>query len=191
MGQLKQTLPWGDGQTLLSSVVAGLRASAVSEVVVVTGQARAEVEACLAEVGAGPGPALRFAFNSDFAATEMARSLQVGLAALPANCQAALVALADQPDLEPGVVAQVIQRWRQTRAAVVAPFYHGQRGHPLLFDRSLWPAIHALPPSANPRAVLPAAGTVEQVAVDSAAVLRDIDTPEDYARARAPQGQDR
>jgi molybdenum cofactor cytidylyltransferase len=191
MGQLKQTLPWGDGQTLLSSVVAGLRASAVSEVVVVTGQARAEVEACLAEVGAGPGPALRFAFNPDFAATEMARSLQVGLAALPANCQAALVALADQPDLDAAVVAQVIQRWRQTRAAVVAPFYHGQRGHPLLFDRALWPAIHALPPSANPRAVLPAAGTVEQVAVDSAAVLRDIDTPEDYARARAPQGQDR
>jgi len=187
MGQPKPTLPWGNGQTLLGTVVSGLRASAVSEVVVVTGLARLAVEASLAEAAAGPGPALRFAFNPDFATTEMARSLQVGLAALPANCQAVLVALADQPDLDPAVLAQVIQRWRQTRAAVVAPVYHGQRGHPLLFDRAVWPALQALPSSANPRAVLQAVGRLEPVAVDSAAILRDIDTPDDYARALADQ----
>lgn len=183
MGRPKQTLPWGDGQTLLSTVVAGLRASEVSQVVVVTGMAREAVEASLSALAGGPGPAVSTAFNPDFATTEMARSLQVGLNHLPGNCQAVLVALADQPELDPRVVVLLLQRWRETQAAVVAPFYQGQRGHPLLFDRAVWPALQALPGSANPRVVLQAAGTLERVEVDSAAILRDIDTPEDYASA--------
>lgn len=184
MGQPKPMLPWGgEGQTLLSTVVTGLRASEVSEVVVVTGMAREAVEASLLAFDATAGPVVSTAFNPDFATTEMARSLQVGLGRLPATCQAVLVALADQPELDPGVVARLLQRWRETRAAVVAPFYQGQRGHPLLFDRAAWPAIEALPGDANPRAVVEAAGRVERVEVGSGAILRDIDTPEDYARA--------
>jgi molybdenum cofactor cytidylyltransferase len=187
MGQPKQTLPWGEGQTLLSTVVARLRTSGVSEVIVVTGMAREAVEASLAALPAAPGPAVRFAHNPDFATTEMARSLQVGLSSLPGSTQAVLVALADQPDLDPAIVELLVQRWRETRAAVVAPVYAGQRGHPLLFDRSIWPAIQALPGSANPRAVLEAATRFERVEVESVAILRDIDTPDDYEQARSQQ----
>ena len=183
MGQPKQTLPWGAGQTLLGAVVAGLQTGGVTEIVVVTGHAREAVEASLADAK------VRFAHNPDFATTEMARSLQVGLNALGDRAQAAVVALADQPELDPTVVEQVVQRWRETVAPVVAPFYGGERGHPLLFDRSIWPAIHALPGSANPRAVVVAAGNIERVAVDSRALLRDIDTPEDYERAKQAQSE--
>ena len=187
MGQPKPVLPWGDGQTLLSTVVGQLRASPVAEIVVVTGLAREAVEASLKGLADAPGPPLRWTHNPDFATTEMARSLQQGLRALSPGVQAVLVALADQPDLDRAVAAQIIQRWRETRAAVVAPFYQGQRGHPLLFDRALWPALHALPGTANPRAVLERAGQVERVEANSAGVVRDIDTPEDYA-AHRPAG---
>jgi molybdenum cofactor cytidylyltransferase len=115
----------------------------------------------------------------------MARSLQVGLAALPDNCLAAFVALADQPEIHPATLTSVLQRWRETQAPCVAPFFQGQRGHPLLFDRQLWPQIMALPPDANPRQVLEALGGIEQVVVDDGTILRDVDTPADYARALA------
>lgn len=187
MGQPKPVLAWGQGRTLLSTVVGQLRASPVAEIVVVTGLAREAVEASLSGLVDAPGPRLRWAHNPDFAHTEMARSLQVGMRAVAPGTQAVLVALADQPDLDSAVAAGVIQRWRETRAAVVAPYYHSQRGHPLLFDRSVWPALQALPASANPRAVLEQAGTVEQVEVFTSSVLRDIDTPEDYA-AHRPAG---
>lgn len=184
MGQPKQTLAWGEDQTLVGAVVAGLLASELSEVIVVTGLAREAVEASLRPLlGAGQAR-LRLAHNADYATTEMARSLQVGLDSLAPNIQAVLVALADQPELDPGVVAALIQRWRETQAAVVAPFFDGQRGHPLLFDRAMWGAIRALPGNANPRAALEAADTLERVEAGRAAIVRDIDTPEDYARAR-------
>jgi molybdenum cofactor cytidylyltransferase len=182
MGRPKQMLPWGEGQTLLGAVVGALRASPVEEVVVVTGMAREAVEASLAPMLGTAGPRVRLAHNPDFATTEMARSLQVGLDSLGPGIQAVVVALADQPALDPAVVGRVVQRWRETRAAVVAPFYEGQRGHPMLFDRSVWAAIRALPGSANPRAVVEAAGAMERV--EGGGVLRDIDTPEDYAGAR-------
>jgi molybdenum cofactor cytidylyltransferase len=184
MGQPKQMLPWDAGRTLLGAVVAALRASPVDEIVVVTGMAADEVAASLSPLQAEAGAPVRLAHNPDYAWTEMARSLQVGLDHLSPGMRAALVALADLPGLEPAVAAQVVQRWRETRAAVVAPFYQGQRGHPLLFDRSAWPAVGALPADANPREVVNTVGTLERVEAGSAAILADIDTPEDYARAR-------
>jgi CTP:molybdopterin cytidylyltransferase MocA len=179
MGRLKQLLPWA-GTTLLGEVVHRLRATSVFDIVVVTGAEREAVEASLAEVRRADAR-VRCAFNPDFAAGEMARSLQVGLRALPANRQAALVALADQPRIEPGVVEAVLQRWRETQAPVVAPVHAGRRGHPLLFDRALWPALLALPLRANPRDVVEQA-VIEKVEVDTESIFFDVDTPEDYAQ---------
>lgn len=182
MGRAKQLLPWGD-TTLLGEVVRRLQTASVSDIVVVTGAEREAVEARLAPA-LQTEPRLRLVFNPDFAAGEMARSLQTGLRALPPNRLAALVALADQPQMEAGVVEAVLQRWRETQAPALAPFYRDQRGHPMAFDRALWPAILALPAAANPREALPAAGALERVVVETDSVLRDIDTPDDYARAR-------
>ena len=68
-------------------------------------------------------------------------SLRCGLAALNPNVEAAVVVLADGPELAPAAVERVIQRWRETRAPLVAASYGGDRGHPLLVDRSAWADI--------------------------------------------------
>ena len=177
MGSTKQTLPWGDA-TIIAEVVRRVRASGISDIVVVTGAARGEVETAVTATNIP----VRFVFNPDFETSEMARSLQFGLRSLPENFSAALVALGDQPRLEPEVAQAMIQRWRETQAPVVAPFYQGRRGHPMLFDRSIWPAVLALPIDANPRQLLQAAAHIERVEVETDSILRDIDTPEDYER---------
>ena len=184
MGRAKQLLPWG-ATTVLGEVIARLRQTAVSDIVVVTGAERGAVEAVAASAAAGD-PRVRGVFNPEFAAGEMAVSLQAGLRALPEDRLGALVVLGDQPWLEPGVVAAVLQRWRETQAPALAPFFGGQRGHPLLFDRGLWPAILALPADANPRAALRAVDDLVRVSVDTASILRDLDTPADYAAAAPP-----
>ena len=190
MGRSKQTLPWGD-TTMIGAVVRRLQASGLSEIVVVTGAERESVEAVLAEgprgEAQGEAAPVRFAFNPDFETSEMARSLQVGLRSLPENCMGALVALADQPQMEMETVRAVIQRWRETLAPVAAPIYQGQRGHPLLFDRSTWADLFKLPAEANPREFLRAAGRIERVEVATGSILRDIDTPDDYAREQRPR----
>jgi len=178
MGRIKQTLEWGDS-TIIAEVGRRLQASGLAEIVVVTGAAREAVEAALADLS------VRFVFNPEYETSEMARSLQIGLQALSENCSAVLVAVGDQPQIEPGVAQVVVQRWRETQAPIVAPFYQGQRGHPMLFDRAAWPAIQALPLTANPRQILQTAAHVEKVEVDTDSILRDIDTPEDYAREKS------
>ncbi|MBL8045347.1 MAG: nucleotidyltransferase family protein [Anaerolineales bacterium] len=182
MGQVKQLLPWGHS-TLLGQVISQLRQTAVSEIIIVTGHAHVEIEQAAHQAAAGDGR-VRCVFNPAYAESEMARSLQIGLQALAPNTYAALVALADQPNLDPALAEAVIQRWRETQAEVTAPVHAGQRGHPLLFDRMLWPKILALPLNANPREAVQAATTFEKVETASAASWADIDTPEDYAALR-------
>ena len=65
-------------------------------------------------------------------------SLRCGLAALPEEAQAAVVVLADGPDLSPQSIDRVVARWREDRPAAVAATYAGTRLHPVLLDRRAW-----------------------------------------------------
>jgi molybdenum cofactor cytidylyltransferase len=183
MGRLKQVMPWGDGGTLIGEVVRRLQqAAGISEIVVVTGRDREQVESCVAAATASGGPRVRTVFNPMFDRAEMARSLQAGLDLLADDCLVALVALGDQPQLRAEVVAALIGRWHATQALVVAPFYQGRRGNPVLLDQAAWPLVRALPDDANPRQIFQAAGALEKVDLDDDTILSDLDTPEDYAR---------
>ena len=68
-------------------------------------------------------------------------SLRCGLAALPAGAEAALVVLADGPDLDPRAVDRVCASWRAEGGDVVAASYGGIRLHPVLLARPAWPRV--------------------------------------------------
>ena len=68
-------------------------------------------------------------------------SLRCGLDALPADAEAAVVVLADGPDLSPHAIDRVVATWRDTGAEVVAASYRGERGHPVLLARTVWGAV--------------------------------------------------
>jgi CTP:molybdopterin cytidylyltransferase MocA len=68
-------------------------------------------------------------------------SLRCGLGTLPADAEAAVVVLADGPDLDPEAVDRVVSTWRDSRHDVVAAAYGGVRLHPVLLDRSAWSRV--------------------------------------------------
>jgi CTP:molybdopterin cytidylyltransferase MocA len=68
-------------------------------------------------------------------------SLRCGLAALPAEAEAAVVVLADGPDLSPQAVDRVVAAWRSDGGDVVAASYAGVRLHPVLLARPSWERI--------------------------------------------------
>ena len=76
-------------------------------------------------------------------------SLRCGLAALPAEVEAALVVLADGPDLDPRAIDRVVESWRAEGGDVVAAAYGGQRLHPVLLARPAWRLV----PDAGARAL--------------------------------------
>src|SRR5439155_9024718 len=68
-------------------------------------------------------------------------SLRCGLAALPPEAEAALVVLADGPDLDPRAVDRVVESWRSEGGDAVAASYGGVRLHPVLLGRAAWPSV--------------------------------------------------
>jgi CTP:molybdopterin cytidylyltransferase MocA len=68
-------------------------------------------------------------------------SLRCGLAALGEEVEAAVVVLADGPDLSPRAIDRIVEVWRESGAEVVAATYDGNRGHPVLLERAVWGQI--------------------------------------------------
>ena len=107
---------------LLPQVLAALRGSSVEEIVVVSGAHPLTAESVhCPDWERGPGASLRY-----------------GLAALPTDAEAAIVVLADGPDLDPRAVDRVIDDWRAHGGDAVAASYDGVRLHPVLLARTVW-----------------------------------------------------
>jgi len=177
MGTNKLLLPLGE-RTVLGQVIAVLQACRLDEIVVVTGHERAKIEEMLSQCHPG-GPPLRCVYNSQYASGEMLSSIQAGLTALHSDCTAALIALGDQPQIEPHVVEQVIAA--HAPGTVVIPSFNRRGGHPILVDRAAWGEILALPPDASLRELWHAhPAWLRYIEVDTETILRDLDTPEDY-----------
>jgi nicotine blue oxidoreductase len=68
-------------------------------------------------------------------------SLRCGLAALPQEAEAAVVILADGPDLDPRAIDRVVGAWRKTQAEVVKAGYGGVALHPVLLARTAWDRV--------------------------------------------------
>ena len=142
---------------LLPRVLARLDDTPLDEVVVVSGAyeldaGAARLVAC-PEWERGPGASLR-----------------CGLAALSPQTEAAVVCLADGPNLAPAAVERVVDAWRAEDGDVVAASYGGNRGHPVVLGRSAWASV----PDEGMRA-LPAT----LVPCDDLGLPGDVDSPED------------
>jgi molybdenum cofactor cytidylyltransferase len=176
----KPLLPWG-ASTVIGTVVSTLLAAGVAEVIVVTGHQGEAIAAALA----GHAHAVRCVHNPAYASGEMLSSIQAGLAAANPASAGALLALADQPQMELVVVQQVLRAFDDSGAqALIIPSHALRRGHPILLPRWLWDEALALPAGDTLRTVIQRhAAAIRYVEVDTPTVLADLDTPEQYAAA--------
>lgn len=111
-------------------------------------------------------------------------SIAAGVAAIPPDSEAVVLALADQPFVSVPVILRLREAWRTSRAPAVVPRYRDGRGHPILFDRRCVPALLALTTDRGARSVLDSMGeTVAWVEIDESRPA-DVDTP-DALRALA------
>jgi len=177
MGQPKQLLPWGDDERpMLRHVVQVALAAPVDEVIVVLGYAAEHIAPTL------DGLPVRTVVNSAWA-DGLSTSVRAGLDAVSPAIQAVLFVLADQPRLTTEVMDAFVARFRRTRASIVAPAVGGRRGAPALFARSLFDELRAVQGDQGGRDLIARRPElVAAVELPDAALLTDIDTPDDYRR---------
>jgi nicotine blue oxidoreductase len=158
------------GEPLAVRGVALLRDGGASPVVVVTGAARVDL------------PGVITVHNPGWR-TGMGSSLAAGLATVPADCTAAVVALVDQPLVGPEAVARLIAAHRAGAGVAVAA-YDGRPRNPVLLAREHWPEVTELAAGdSGARAFLRARpGLVTIVECGDTGSPDDIDTGADLAR---------
>ena len=160
------------GEPVVRHAVRRLRAAAVQDIIVVTPEDATPIGEALTGL-----PVILV--RNPTPAAGLSSSLRVGLLAAPPNVAAFVVALGDQPAVAPEVVDRLIASWRRGEGQIVVPEYNGERGNPVLFDKSLRPALLGLSGDRGARDFIDAhPELVARIAVDGC-VPRDVDTPHD------------
>ncbi|HEX5223331.1 MAG TPA: nucleotidyltransferase family protein [Verrucomicrobiae bacterium] len=177
MGTQKLLLPLG-GKPIITRVVDELSASQVDEIIVVVGRDGERLREKLA------GKRVRVVENvaTD---SDMLRSLRCALQALPRTCEAAVVALGDQPGITHALVDELIRCFHRGESKIVLPSCQGHRGHPVLLGAHYFDEIISNHTATGLRGFLDAhSKEVLRVAVSEVTAMEDVDTPADYQRQK-------
>ena len=149
---------------LLPRVLDRLAASPVDEIVIVVGAYELELPSY--ELSQGRSARL---VHCDEWGLGPGASLRCGLRTLGGDVDAAVVVLADGPNLSPAAVERVLRAWRM-HGGVAAASYAGARGHPLVVPRELWDDVPDEGLNRRPARLIPC---------DDLGAPGDVDTPED------------
>ena len=172
MGTPKQLLRIGS-ETILERTLKNVRASNVSEIILVLGHAADDVQKAVATEG------LNVIINPDYQ-QGMGTSLRSGLAAVSAGATAALIVLADQPGVSSETLNRLIEGHQEHKPQVIIPMYQGFRGNPVLLDRSVFAEAQTLKGDVGCRAIFgDHIESIFKLPVDDPGILLDIDSRDD------------
>ncbi len=182
MGKPKLLLPWGE-TTVIGQVISVISSCAIKPIVVVTGKTHADIHASFANSD------IHLAFNPDYEDGRMLTSLKVGLQILTdLRATSTLLALGDQPQIQAKTVQAVVQAYQHNPNQLIIPSYQMHRGHPWVIPFRYWQELCNLPRASTMRDFINLHGQeINYVNIDSATILADLDTPEDYQREKPLQ----
>lgn len=169
-GSDKLMHPLAGGTPVAAAALANLR-SVIPHVIAVVRPGATMLENLLSEAGA----TVILCTNAD---EGMGASLATAVGA-SGDVAGWVIALADMPYILPATIGKIAASLT-AGAAIVAPAYRGERGHPVGLSARFRAQLEALRGDEGARSVLNEnAGLVKLIEVDDPGVCRDIDTPDD------------
>ncbi len=168
-----------NGQPIARHAAETLLAAELDGVTVVVGHESGRVRNALA------GLDVTIVENDHYAdgqATSVARGIEAIAATdadADADADAVVIALGDMPFVRPETIQTLVAAYADGAGDALAPAVDGQRGNPVLFDRTHFSALRDVDGDVGGRAILLGGDNSALVAVDDPGVRRDIDRPED------------
>ena len=173
MGAVKPLLEL-EGYALIERSIFSLKNAGVEEIVVVLGKNAPKVQGVIAPHG------VRIVVNENYAATDMLRSIQLGLS-LCRDAQGVFLLPGDLPMVSPHTVAALKAAFVTEQPAVVYPLLKGERAHPPLLAQKTYGDILGFAGSGGLRAALsPWQAQALNVPCRDAGCGLDADTPDEY-----------
>ena len=111
----------------------------------------------------------------------LAHSIRIALPVIPDHHGAALFLLGDQPQITAEIIDLIVSKFRASSSRLVIPRYRNKRGNPVLIARSLFGELFKLSGDSGGRQLFEEhQEEIAWVDIGSDAILKDIDTLEDY-----------
>jgi molybdenum cofactor cytidylyltransferase len=175
MGLQKLLLPFA-GKTVITHIVDQLLAGDLDKIYVVVGH---EPDRITEQLSDRP---VSIVTNPNYD-SGMLSSVRCGFKALPPDCDAALIALGDQPSITFKLVEDMVRSFNETDKGILVPEHDGKRGHPILVAKNYQTEILAHYDDIGLRGLLHAhPDDIFELSVSSSSILFDMDYPEDYLR---------
>ena len=177
MGGPNKLLVDVDGEPMVRRALRTLQAVPLAPIVVVLGPAAGAVRQALADLAAWQ------ACSAPESADHQV-SVDAGLRALPADLDAILVMLSDQPLLDAADLRWLVDQWRALpRGCALMPVFEGRRGNPVIVDAAMRAPILQAGPDVGARGYLASHPTlVRRVEAPNDHFVVDIDTVDDLAQ---------
>ncbi len=160
------------GKRMIEWVVDSFK-GVVDELVVVLGHNPGSMIPTLEKLGT------RWVVNENYR-EGMVSSFKKGLERLK-NCDAVFLALGDQPFVDRDFLMKAVDAWKEG-AKIVSPVYKGKKGHPVLFDQSLFDEIFSLREHGMIRDVIHRHGDEHHLVEAGEWAVTDLDTPESFRK---------
>ena len=135
MGRPKALLPI-DGVRFIEKIVSSFQSTKVGKILVVLGHNVEEMRQKIADL-----PVL-IVVNNEYKKGQLSSLVaairDIQSRQFSAELDGILVHLVDHPYVNPILVDVMIDRFYESKKLIVVPRYHGRRGHPVIFSRSLF-----------------------------------------------------
>jgi len=166
-----------EGIPMIRRVVQTTLESKVDEVIVVIGWQAQKVRALLNDLPC------RLVVNKNYEKGQSS-SVKAGLAEISPMTRAVLILPGDVAMIDFLSINKVIEQYERGKHQIVIAAHKRETGHPILFDRQLFPEIeHIDEQTFGLKAVVQRhKGGVRLVETGSTNVLKDVDTPEDMKK---------
>ncbi|WP_134704725.1 NTP transferase domain-containing protein [Ammoniphilus sp. YIM 78166] len=175
MGSPKLILPF-EGRPMIQHMIHSAVQSKLDGVAVVINPQWKELEDAVQASGAD------LIVRNEQAEQGMSTSLTEGLKLLPPEADAVMVLLGDQPHMQTATIDQLVERFYQVENPIIQANYRGQKGHPVIFTRDLFPQLLKVKGDQGGKDIIRSlSDQIEWVEFDNEPI-NDIDTMEDYAR---------
>ena len=143
MGRDKALLTYR-GRSFLENIIHNLAAAGIENVTVVLGHHAGAIRSAVNLA------AVRVVVNNDYQRGQTS-SLQLGLAAAAADSpEAVILCLVDHPAISAEVIVKLAEQFQSTHPPVLIPTHQGERGHPVVISRELFPSCSPSRPQHPP-----------------------------------------
>jgi molybdenum cofactor cytidylyltransferase len=169
-----------DGRTFIEQIAKTILA-VVPRLVIVVGAHRDRVRAAIQH-----DARIAIVENSNYSRGQLS-SLKAAIRIVQPDSAGVLVHLGDHPMVRLETFQAIVDSYNGTGKTIVIARNGGHRGHPVIFDRSLFRELESAPEEAGARFVVNAdESRVAYVDLNDPGINLDLDTPADLTRAGLP-----